>query len=135
MADELLPGLYSVRTRYHHHGDLTENLSFPDAMALIKQRFENSNGAVFFASIERQQEGKAMQEEDPTAVEPDGTDEATKPLEGGDQAEDSPPQPEDQRPDDAAEDSPPRESQQEPQDDSQLQTPQPDQAHPPVSDN
>lgn len=33
-----------------------------------------------------------MQEHDPTAVEPDGTDESTKPLEGGDVAEPSPPQ-------------------------------------------
>jgi hypothetical protein len=73
---------------------------------------------------------KEMQEEqDPTAP----VDPGEAPLEGGDQAQDSPPQEETPRPDDAAEDSP-AQSQQEPQDDSQLQTPQPDQAHPPVSD-
>lgn len=50
-----LPGLYTVRTRHHHDGDETKNLSFTDAMSLMQNCFEQSNGAVFFASIQRQE--------------------------------------------------------------------------------
>jgi hypothetical protein len=52
---ETLPGLYTVRTRFHHHGDMVQNLEFVEAIRLVQDRFEKSNGAVFFASIERQE--------------------------------------------------------------------------------
>lgn len=46
--------LYTVRTRFHQHGDYEKDLTFGDAMHYIQKRFENSNGAVHFASIELQ---------------------------------------------------------------------------------
>jgi hypothetical protein len=52
---EPMTGLYTVRTRWHHHGDMTEDLTFTEAMRLIQDRFEQSNGAVHFASITRQE--------------------------------------------------------------------------------
>ncbi len=76
-----------------------------------------------------------MQEEDPTAIEPDEKDE--KPLEGGDVAEPSPPQ-EAELPKEESDVPPgprPAAAQQEAEQDSQLQTEQPDQPHPPVSES
>lgn len=52
---EDVPGHYTVRTRYHHHGDETKDLPFGEAMQLMQRRFEDSNGAVHFASIELQE--------------------------------------------------------------------------------
>ena len=50
-----IPDRYMVRTRFHHHGDMTENLSFEEAIRLIQDRFQQSNGAVYFASIQREE--------------------------------------------------------------------------------
>jgi hypothetical protein len=55
LGADKLAGLYTVRTRFYHHGDLNENLLFDEAIAMVKYRFETSNGAVHFASIMRQE--------------------------------------------------------------------------------
>ena len=51
---EPMPGLYTVRTRTHHHGNMTQNLTFTEAMRTIADSFEQSRGEVHFVSIERQ---------------------------------------------------------------------------------
>lgn len=48
-------GLYTVRVRQGHNGDETANLSFPDAIRLLENRFEQSKGAVHYVSISRQE--------------------------------------------------------------------------------
>lgn len=48
-------GLYTVRVRQGHDGDETPDLSFPNALRLLEDRFEKSKGAVHYVSISRQE--------------------------------------------------------------------------------
>jgi hypothetical protein len=61
--DELLPGLYRVRTLYRDGAEENfsfgeaahSNLAFGEAMQLIQHRFEHSDGEVRVAMILRQE--------------------------------------------------------------------------------
>lgn len=48
-------GLYTVRIRQGHHGDEKTDLAFVDTLRLLEDRFEQSNGAVHYVSISRQE--------------------------------------------------------------------------------
>lgn len=50
--------LWTVRIRHHHKTDIIPDLTFGDGMRLIQRRFEDTKGAVHFASIEHQMETK-----------------------------------------------------------------------------